>query len=300
MLETVIQYGTGKAAAIGQFAAGKTGTTSNFGDAWFVGWDSQVHGRRLGRLPRQARADDDRLQRRARARRHLPGADLARLHDLGAADRQDARRRSRGEGQGLRGRRGRRSRRRRSSEEAPTRPRPGPPSRAARAPRRARRPHVRRAATAKAAPPAAKARANRRRPQRSACAGRPDARSARPRANPPRHPRLRRAASARAAAASGGSVRRAASAPAVRLTAQRRVPSARRRPRCPLAPSPPREPLLAPRPRARDVAVAGRAEAPGQLDGLGDADARRRRQDRGRRALARQDHDLDRCERRSR
>ena len=39
MLETVLQYGTGRAAAIGQFAAGKTGTTSNYGDAWFVGWD---------------------------------------------------------------------------------------------------------------------------------------------------------------------------------------------------------------------------------------------------------------------
>jgi penicillin-binding protein 1A len=39
MLETVLEYGTGRAAAIGQFAAGKTGTTSNFGDAWFVGWD---------------------------------------------------------------------------------------------------------------------------------------------------------------------------------------------------------------------------------------------------------------------
>jgi penicillin-binding protein 1A len=38
-LETVIEYGTAKRAAIGQFAAGKTGTTSNFGDAWFVGWD---------------------------------------------------------------------------------------------------------------------------------------------------------------------------------------------------------------------------------------------------------------------
>ena len=41
MLETVIQYGTGRAAAIGQFAAGKTGTTTNYGDAWFVGWDSK-------------------------------------------------------------------------------------------------------------------------------------------------------------------------------------------------------------------------------------------------------------------
>ena len=41
MLETVVQYGTGRAAAIGQFAAGKTGTTTNYGDAWFVGWNSK-------------------------------------------------------------------------------------------------------------------------------------------------------------------------------------------------------------------------------------------------------------------
>jgi penicillin-binding protein 1A len=41
MLETVLQYGTARAAAIGQFAAGKTGTTSNFGDAWFVGWNKK-------------------------------------------------------------------------------------------------------------------------------------------------------------------------------------------------------------------------------------------------------------------
>ncbi|HLH15122.1 MAG TPA: transglycosylase domain-containing protein, partial [Solirubrobacteraceae bacterium] len=41
MLETVLQYGTGKAAALGQFAAGKTGTTSNYVDAWFVGWDAK-------------------------------------------------------------------------------------------------------------------------------------------------------------------------------------------------------------------------------------------------------------------
>jgi penicillin-binding protein 1A len=41
VLETVLQYGTAKSAAIGQFAAGKTGTTSNYGDAWFVGWNSK-------------------------------------------------------------------------------------------------------------------------------------------------------------------------------------------------------------------------------------------------------------------
>ncbi|MHB1859280.1 MAG: transglycosylase domain-containing protein [Solirubrobacteraceae bacterium] len=41
MLEKVIAEGTGTAAAIGQFAAGKTGTTSNYVDAWFVGFDSR-------------------------------------------------------------------------------------------------------------------------------------------------------------------------------------------------------------------------------------------------------------------
>jgi len=39
MLETVLQYGTAKAAALDEFAAGKTGTTSNYVDAWFVGWN---------------------------------------------------------------------------------------------------------------------------------------------------------------------------------------------------------------------------------------------------------------------
>ncbi len=39
MLETVLAYGTARSAALGQFAAGKTGTTSNYGDAWFVGWN---------------------------------------------------------------------------------------------------------------------------------------------------------------------------------------------------------------------------------------------------------------------
>ncbi len=37
----------------------------------------QVHGRRMGRLPEQADPDDDGLQQRPGARRHVPGADLA-------------------------------------------------------------------------------------------------------------------------------------------------------------------------------------------------------------------------------
>ncbi|MBQ7453645.1 MAG: penicillin-binding protein 1A [Selenomonadaceae bacterium] len=38
MLEDVIFRGTGRGAAIGRPAAGKTGTTSNYNDAWFVGY----------------------------------------------------------------------------------------------------------------------------------------------------------------------------------------------------------------------------------------------------------------------
>ena len=38
-----MQSGTAVRAQIpGQFAAGKTGTTENYGDAWFVGWNSKI------------------------------------------------------------------------------------------------------------------------------------------------------------------------------------------------------------------------------------------------------------------
>src|SRR5262249_39058509 len=42
MLQGVIQHGTGKAAAIGRPAAGKTGTTSDFHDALFVGYTADL------------------------------------------------------------------------------------------------------------------------------------------------------------------------------------------------------------------------------------------------------------------
>jgi penicillin-binding protein 1A len=42
VLEQVIERGTGRAAAIGRPAAGKTGTTNDYTDAWFVGYTPQL------------------------------------------------------------------------------------------------------------------------------------------------------------------------------------------------------------------------------------------------------------------
>jgi penicillin-binding protein 1A len=43
LLQGVVQFGTGTAAALpGRQVAGKTGTTENFGDAWFVGYTPQL------------------------------------------------------------------------------------------------------------------------------------------------------------------------------------------------------------------------------------------------------------------
>lgn len=42
MLEGVIEYGTGTAASLGRPAAGKTGTTDDNKDAWFVGYTPDI------------------------------------------------------------------------------------------------------------------------------------------------------------------------------------------------------------------------------------------------------------------
>lgn len=41
-LAAVVSSGTGKRAATGGFVAGKTGTTENYGDAWFVGFNEEL------------------------------------------------------------------------------------------------------------------------------------------------------------------------------------------------------------------------------------------------------------------
>jgi len=42
LLAGVVLGGTGKLAQIGEFAAGKTGTTENYGDAWFAGFNEEL------------------------------------------------------------------------------------------------------------------------------------------------------------------------------------------------------------------------------------------------------------------
>jgi penicillin-binding protein 1A len=42
IMASVVQSGTGRRAAFGEFAAGKTGTTENSGDAWFVGFTNRM------------------------------------------------------------------------------------------------------------------------------------------------------------------------------------------------------------------------------------------------------------------
>ena len=42
LLQGVVEHGTGRAAALQGFAAGKTGTSQNYRDAWFIGFDDSL------------------------------------------------------------------------------------------------------------------------------------------------------------------------------------------------------------------------------------------------------------------
>jgi membrane peptidoglycan carboxypeptidase len=42
LLQGVIAHGTGRAAALNGFAAGKTGTSQDYRDAWFIGFDDHL------------------------------------------------------------------------------------------------------------------------------------------------------------------------------------------------------------------------------------------------------------------
>ena len=79
ILKQNVQQGTGTRANIGCPAAGKTGTTDNFNDAWFDGFTPHLDHRGLGRLSGRAQGDAQRA-RHLRGRRHLPGDDLEQVH----------------------------------------------------------------------------------------------------------------------------------------------------------------------------------------------------------------------------
>ena len=64
--------------------AGKTGTTENYGDAWFVGYTPDLVTAVWVGYPERAAADADRVPRPAGRRRHVPGADLEGVHGEGA------------------------------------------------------------------------------------------------------------------------------------------------------------------------------------------------------------------------
>ena len=73
--------GTGTRAQIGCPAAGKTGTTDSFNDAWFVGFTPRLTTAVWVGYPNAQIQMNDGVPRRIRRRRHVPRRDLARLHD---------------------------------------------------------------------------------------------------------------------------------------------------------------------------------------------------------------------------
>ena len=66
--------------------AGKTGTTDNYGDAWFVGYTPELVVAVWVGYPNELQADADRVPRRAGGRRHAAGADLEGVHERARAE----------------------------------------------------------------------------------------------------------------------------------------------------------------------------------------------------------------------
>ena len=102
-MTTVISQGTGRRAALGpgQFAAGKTGTTENSGDAWFVGFTKRWTVAVWVGYPDKLKPMLTEFAGAAGRGRHLPGADLARLHGRGQRDRRRPQRQGRASARGL-------------------------------------------------------------------------------------------------------------------------------------------------------------------------------------------------------
>ena len=103
--------------------------------------DARVHRRRVGRLPEEVPADEDRVPGRAGGRRHVPGRDLEDVHGVRAADRPAAGAQGQGRGRGRRPRRDRRPGRHRGAGAGRARavaaraePRPRPTAAAGRRP----------------------------------------------------------------------------------------------------------------------------------------------------------------------
>ncbi len=246
MLETVLQYGTASRRAR-RIRRRQDRHDLQLRRRLVRRLGPQVHGRRVGRLPQQPGADDHRLRRRPGARRHLPGADLARLHDLGAAHRQDPRRT--GGGAGRRPAAGARPRAVQPIDDQPLRRNRAPSGGRLRERRSGRRSSAERHASPNtggnehSSSPAAPA------PVLTADSCHPQ-------------PSGKRASTQRRRRRELGSHRRSQRQPieegsGVYATARRKGLR-----------------VVCPRTRAGDVAVAGHAEPPWQLDGLGDPDPR--------------------------
>ena len=86
----VVVSGTGVEANVSEFAAGKTGTTENYGDAWFVGFTDKLTVAVWVGYPDRLKSMKTEFHGSPVDGRHLSRRDLARLHDRGDRHRSAA------------------------------------------------------------------------------------------------------------------------------------------------------------------------------------------------------------------